>query len=341
MVSARQRVLMLPVLLVSCSYPALAQVMFGTGPRECSTAVPEDRKLFDAIKAGDLATVRRLLQHGANSNAQDNCGVSAITYAAGASYPEIFTELIAAGAAVDPKHARDDENLLLRALHSLDGEESAEERDNVFKIVELLLSAGADPNARGKYGESALIVAAGAGLSEAAELLVRSGADVNSQDEDGRTAYSFAAQKGYIRLKKVLVEAGADISVGVEEYEEKYGKNAFIQAASDRRTDVVEAMLARGTDPNTTNQAGVTALMRVIEDSTLESLLAAGADVNRRDNAGLNALIWAAFFDRTTHVRRLIAAGADVNAVTNDGKTALSLAKNGSRPLLLEAGATR
>lgn len=171
--------------------------------------------------------------------------------------------------------------------------------------------------------------------------MIAKGANLDVEDSEGRTACSHAARLGNRKLKDLLIAAGADTSIGVKEYERRYEKNAFIQATSDGRTDIVEAMLANGMEVNAANHVGVTALMRIVEDSTLDTLLAAGADVNKRDNVGFTALIWASFFGRESQVKKLIAAGADVNAVTRDGKTALNMAKPEIRAILIEAGATR
>lgn len=213
-------------------------------------------------------------------------------------------------------------------------------------LASIIVGAPYAPQQRHKSGrrtgtsaDSQLILAAEKGEIESVERLLRQGANPNAVDDDDRTAYSYAAQQGNQALKQILAAAGADITIGVVDYEEKFGVNAFIQAASDDRTDIVEAMLMRGADANEANQAGVTAVMRAATEVCLDALLAAGADVNRRDKAGYTALIWAAFFGRAGVVKKLIAAGADVNAAAKDGNTALHMARPEIRPILVGAGA--
>jgi ankyrin repeat protein len=317
------------------SSPVFSQIGLRKGNHECRSHSLNDRPLLDAIRAGHYVLVKRLLQQGANANARDDCGVSAVTYAAAILHPGILKELIAAGATVNVIDDFYHKPPLLWALE--DNEVEQEER--VYEIAKLLAEAGTDVNLRGTSTQTGLIMAARKGLNKVAELLISKGAKIDARDDEGRTAYSYAAQLGNSKLKNLLIGAGADTKIGVAEYKRNFGKNAFIQAASDGRTDIVEAMLADGTKVDTANEAGVTALMRIVEDSTLDALLAAGADVNKSDNAGFTALVWASFDGRASQVKKLIAAGADVNAITHDGKTPLNMAKPQVRGILIEAGA--
>ena len=58
------------------------------------------------------------------------------------------------------------------------------------------LREGANPNARDKDGQTALIRAATKGKADSVAVLLRAGADVNAQDEWGRTALMHAARNG-------------------------------------------------------------------------------------------------------------------------------------------------
>jgi ankyrin repeat protein len=54
------------------------------------------------------------------------------------------------------------------------------------------LKAGADVNARNKYGLTALIAAAGHGTAENMKVLLDAGADASVKDKDGKTAWDLA-----------------------------------------------------------------------------------------------------------------------------------------------------
>ena len=331
------RLLVLMTFVMLTSSTVVSQVSLRKDNHECGSSSSEDRALLNAVTAKNYVTVSQLLRQGANPNAKDDCNVSAVTYAAALHRPDILKELITAGADVDAIDSCYNRPPLLWALDS----SNDENKEGVYEVVKLLAQAGADVNLTGTSRQTPLILAVSLGLDNVAKLLVSKGAHINAEDDEGKTAYSHAVIQGNNELRNLLVAAGADTKVGVKDYRVRYGRNAFIQAASDGRTDIVVAMLADATDANTANEAGVTALMRVVNDSTLDELLSAGANVNKKDNAGFTALIWACFFGRTSHVKKMLAAGADVNATTYDSATPLNMAKPHIKKILIEAGATR
>jgi len=331
------RFLMLAAFVALSFTPALSQVTLMKGDHECTSNNPQEKALLDAVKHGDLALLRRILKQGANPDAKDDCGVSAVTFAVDIVRPDLLKELITAGADVNPIDDFYRKPPLFWAIDSVPGEKEGD----IIEIVKLLIDAGANVNLKRKIAEPALILAVNKEMEKVTGLLIAGGADINAKDRDGRTAYSYSAQIGNLKLKSLLLSAGADPTIGVKEYREEYGEDAFIQAAANGRTDIVEALLASGTDVNTANQGRATALLIASEDSTVDALLAAGADVNKKGAAGITALIRAAMFGRAEQVRKLIAAGADVNAITNDGKTALDLAKPEVKKILVQAGARK
>ncbi|HEX8845636.1 MAG TPA: ankyrin repeat domain-containing protein [Pyrinomonadaceae bacterium] len=302
----------------------------------CDAIDPQEKALLRAVKSGELALVSQLLRQGVDPNTKDDCGNSAIAFAAQYGQPEIVKTLIAYRADVTSAsgifHAK------TPLMLALDWSEEGE-REQAYEVIKLLLAAGADVNLRAGAYDTPLTLAVSKEMERAVELLIAAGADINARDDAGRTAYSYAAEIGNRKLKSILLAAGADPRIGVAEYRREFGDSAFIQAAAAGRTDVVEALLAEGTDVNMVNGSDVTALMRVVNNSTLDALLSAGADVNRRDNAGFTALMWAAVTGRSDVVERLIAAGADVNVRNNDRETALDLAKPEVREVLLHVGA--
>ena len=89
-------------------------------------------------------------------------------------------------------------------LHEAAGGDSPE-------VVQALLDAGADPNARGaKDGWAPLHVAADSETLEVIKVLVDGGADLNARNEDGLTPLHGATQERNPEVVKMLLDAGAD-----------------------------------------------------------------------------------------------------------------------------------
>ena len=96
--------------------------------------------------------------------------------------------------------------------------------------------------------------------------------------------------------------------------------------------ELVDQLITNGYDLDVTYRYGCTPLMLLLcklkkHKVCLEliiKLIDAGADVNIKENQGNTALIYAMYYDPSTHTARmLIDAGADVNIKMNDGWTAL------------------
>jgi ankyrin repeat protein len=76
------------------------------------------------------------------------------------------------------------------------------------KMIELILSKGADPNIRGPNGETPLGLAAKYSL-KAVQMLVEKGADVNAKHEGGFTALRWAREMEQSETIKFLKDNGA------------------------------------------------------------------------------------------------------------------------------------
>ena len=81
-----------------------------------------------------------------------------------------------------------------------------------FLIVEALIAAGADVNAKNKFGEAPLHMAAVRGYQEIASLLIAQGANVNAKDERGLTPLHAAAWSGHKETVALLITNGSEIN---------------------------------------------------------------------------------------------------------------------------------
>ena len=79
-------------------------------------------------------------------------------------------------------------------------------------LIKLLISKGADVNAKEKYGNTPLHIAATAGGVGIAELLISKGAKVNARDDIGETPLHIAATAGGVGIAELLISKGAKVN---------------------------------------------------------------------------------------------------------------------------------
>jgi ankyrin repeat protein len=146
----------------------------------------------------NIIIIKSCISAGADINARDANGSSALLHAAQIRNTEIAKLLIAAGADVNSKNNDDRTALMFAAKYGH------------TEMVKLLIAAGADVNAKDNYGATALIYAALDRKTEIARLLIAAGADVNARDIYGNTALILADQYNYKDTARLLIDAGAD-----------------------------------------------------------------------------------------------------------------------------------
>ncbi len=148
------------------------------------SAFASECPLCEPSRSGDLTEVKRLLDGGADPNAANQWGETALMRAANYGKSEVAELLLSAGADLNVADGTGRDLLIFAANRGH------------AEFVEVLLSAGADPNAADKGGRTVLMWAVGNGRSEIAEMLLSAGADPNAANNDGLTVLSFAERSG-------------------------------------------------------------------------------------------------------------------------------------------------
>ncbi len=183
-----------------------------------------DAPVADAAAQGDLEAVRRLLREGADVNAPQGDGMTALHWAAERGDAELADVLLYAGARVDAGTRIGH----YTPLHLASRRAGA-------TVVEVLLDAGSDPNASTtNSGATPLHLAAATGDPAVVAVLVEAGADVNGREGAwGQTPLIFAAASNRVAAMEVLLGAGADLSLAAWSVDVAERERA--DAAADRR----------------------------------------------------------------------------------------------------------
>ena len=115
-------------------------------------------------------------------------------------------------------------------------------RDRDLGWMRLLLSKGADPNARARDGETPLTITANLGFVEGVQLLTDVGARIDLQNSRGETPLIKAVQARSLQTVRVLVEAGAN----PDKSDSIAGKSARDYAQEDRRLAAIAKAIKDG-----------------------------------------------------------------------------------------------
>ncbi len=161
-----------------------------------------DSPVADAAMAGDLAGVRALLSDGADVNAPQGDGMTALHWAARSASADMARLLLESGGDVDAATRIGG----YTPLHLASEVGSAD-------VVGLLLATGAAQTATTEDigGATPLHLAAGAGDPQAVRLLLEHGGDANARElRWGQTPLIYAAARGREAAARALIEGGAD-----------------------------------------------------------------------------------------------------------------------------------
>ena len=283
--------------------------------------------IVEAAKTGDVASLRALVTSGADVNAPQGDGATALHWAAHRNDVEAVELLLEAGATADREN-----DLGATALWLASTSGSAE-------VIAALLEAGTDPNVTLRMGETPLMAAARSGNLPVLELLLEHGADVNAAEhERGQTALMWAAAQRQSTAARLLVDRGANLHARTRVWHQLEntagntngsgnflmahgGSTPLVFAVRSGDPETARVLIEAGADIDAVTASGTSPLVVAAHSghaSLAISLLEQGADPNL-SGAGYTALHAAVLRGELGLVAALIAHGADPNAVVNRG----------------------
>ena len=301
-----------------------------------------------ACENASVAMVDALLKAGADPNAAQVNGVTLLMTAAKTGSVRIVDTLLAHQATVNAAIPSTGQTALMWATAERHGD-----------VMEALIAAGADADAKSTIGFTPLLFAARNGDIAAAKLLLRAGAGVNDPGSDGTHALPLAIVSGHEEMAQFLLAQGADPDSTI------YGVGAIHAAAGsvdmwlrdwfrirqaddsratpgmspDRRVALVAALLDHGADPDariTTSAVAMSYLARP-KRGAFEPFACGTGDL--RGATPLFVAAWdmhsrRSFYGETRRegterpdiIRLLLAAGADPMLTAVDQTTPLMAA---------------
>jgi uncharacterized protein len=320
--------------------------------------------LADAAEQHNRALIRELLSTGADVNAAQVDGMTALHWAVYNDDAETAGLLVRSRANVNAANRYGVPPLFLACTNG-----SA-------TLVRLLLDAGANANASLPGGETVLMTAARVGNLEAVKALLARGANPNAQERRDQTALMWAAAEGHATVVQALIEAGSTTNATLTS-----GFTPLFFAVREGHIDVVRVLLQAGVNVNETLKPkqdkpappvgtsykpvrnGTSPLLLAVENGHFElamALVEAGADPNdqRSGFTPLHAISWVRKPDASDvgdpapigsgrltslqFVRALVGRGANVNArlakgVPRPPASATLLGTEGATPFLMAA----
>jgi len=259
----RHGLMTLCLLLVCCGVPAADQ--------------PPASAAFDAVEAGDMATVKKLIAAGLPAGSTNKNGVSLLLFVAEKGDEEMVKLLLEKGAPADVITP----TKRFSPLH-------AAATSGKISLLKLFLEKGNDINAVTYDGYTPLFLAINAEQVDAIRFLLEKGADANLSKPSynyprAALPLALAISKGNRTIVELLVKHGADINAV-----DNIAAPAYFEACTLPNSAMLQYFLDHGADPDKVSREGSTPLMWAAANGSLENvklLVGKGAKVDRTTRA--------------------------------------------------------
>uniref|UniRef100_A0A0G4HRK2 Uncharacterized protein n=1 Tax=Chromera velia CCMP2878 TaxID=1169474 RepID=A0A0G4HRK2_9ALVE len=221
-------------------------------------------------RQGQIA--RYLLSEGANANAETDHGLRPLHIAAWTGFSDLFVPLLTQGADIHAKHACGS-----TALHFAAG---ANHREAAAMLVDFgaLVSEGGDNGMSPLHYTVATVADELTDHTDVAELLISRGANVNARKSEGGTVLHSASYWGSADVAEQLLDAGADIHLTDDDdwmalHYTAMRTHEMNQRGVDhqKKLRIAQMLVARGINVHALTYSGLTALAIAERDLPADS----------------------------------------------------------------------
>lgn len=309
-----------------------------------SGANPEARDGFDhqtglvfSANRGHLSIVTLLVKRGADINASDDKGWTALSEASYRGRTSIVEFLLKNKASTLPStswiDSQEHGNAVFWCIES-----SVNSYREKVEIVKLLLEHNAEPEGFDAQNRDALEIAKNRNYTEIVNLL-----------EKYKTK-RIAEQNKYALLEAIRNQDIAKVKIYLDK---KVNPNSLLEngesllnyAVSVQNYGIVKLLLEHGANPNTSNELGTQAVMAAVRYSNIQILnllISYGVNLNQKDKKGRTALFYAIENNDTSILKMLLNSAVNVDTTDNYDQNAFlyacSLGNISACKILLKSG---
>lgn len=241
-------------------------------------------------------------------NARYMCDETPLHYLAVEGYEEEVRYLVQLGFDVDAKNCFGETALWDVASMGCD------------KMVEMLLSLGANPNLMSSETRDSILISAIESQNiRTVELLLQNKVDPNAIPDPSHNAMLAAVESGNEKMLDLLIVYGGDPNIASDYY-----GNVLSYAVEEGNFSMVEILLSHGADPNATPDPYKNAMFAAFEsenEKVLDLLVAYGGDLNIASDPDGNLLSYAVAGGNLNMVEYLLSHKADPHYITQNGCT--------------------
>ena len=265
----------------------------------------QSTEAVDAARQGDDKQTIKAIKDGADVNATDEEGMTALAYDGLNDDYKLVKKLLKLNATVDAS--------AIIASATMDNQ----------KVVKQFTKAGFDVNAKNSSGDTPVFHALKTDNMQLFSFFEDAGANLSIPDSEGNTMliYAISNNKEFDLIQKL-----SQNEYMVNQANE-LGQTPFLLALTNEDQRIVELLMNRGADVNVQTQSGLTPLWFSLEKNDMalfNQFAGKGANVNSIRN-GETPLTYAIKKDQSALITSLLGFGADPTVDNASGQTPLSM----------------